>query len=92
MNTNETRDKHGRFSPKAPIPPLIQTGSSDEAVGLTVPDNINLTSLIGKRILAMIVVIGCFILIGLGHDGVINSVLIAVVAFYFGVKSTPPVE
>ncbi len=42
-------------------------------------------------ILAMIVVIGSFILIGLGHDGVVSSVLLAVVAFYFGVKSTPPV-
>jgi len=40
----------------------------------------------------MIVVIGSFILIGLGHDGVVSSVLLAVVAFYFGVKSTPPVE
>ncbi len=42
-------------------------------------------------ILAMIVVIGSFVLIGLGHDGVVSSVLLAVVAFYFGVKSTPPV-
>ncbi len=43
-------------------------------------------------ILALIVVIGSFILIGLGHDGVINSVLMAVVAFYFGIKTTPPKE
>lgn len=43
-------------------------------------------------ILALIVVIGSFVLIGLGHDGVINSVLMAVVAFYFGIKTTPPKE
>ena len=43
-------------------------------------------------LLAMIVIIGSFILIGLGHDVVINSVLIAVVAFYFGIKTTPPKE
>jgi len=43
-------------------------------------------------VLAIIVIVGSFILIGLGHDGVISSVLMAVVAFYFGVKSTPPVE
>lgn len=41
-------------------------------------------------ILALIVVIGSFVLIGLGHDGIINSVLMAVVAFYFGIKTTPP--
>lgn len=43
-------------------------------------------------ILALIVVIGSFVLIGLGHDGVINSVLMAVIAFYFGIKTTPPKE
>jgi len=43
-------------------------------------------------ILALIVVIGSFVLIGLGHDGIINSVLMAVVAFYFGIKTTPPKE
>ena len=43
-------------------------------------------------ILALIVVIGSFVLIGLGHDGVINSVLMAVVAFYFGIKTAPPKE
>lgn len=43
-------------------------------------------------ILALVVVIGSFVLIGLGHDGVINSVLMAVVAFYFGIKTTPPKE
>ncbi|MFH1706122.1 MAG: hypothetical protein ABH867_04430 [Patescibacteria group bacterium] len=43
-------------------------------------------------ILAVIVVVGSFILIGLGHDGVINSVLMAVVAFYFGIKTSPPKE
>ncbi len=43
-------------------------------------------------ILALIVVIGSFILIGLGHDGVINSVLMAIVGFYFGFKTTPPKE
>jgi len=43
-------------------------------------------------ILALVVVIGSFVLIGLGHDGIVSSVLLAVIAFYFGVKSTPPVE
>ena len=43
-------------------------------------------------ILALIVIIGSFILIGLGHDGIINSVLMAVVAFYFGIKTSPPKE
>jgi len=43
-------------------------------------------------IMAIIVIVGSFILIGLGHDGVVSSVLLAVVAFYFGVKSTPPKE
>ena len=43
-------------------------------------------------ILALTVVIGSFVLIGLGHDGVINSVLMAVVAFHFGIKTTPPKE
>lgn len=43
-------------------------------------------------ILALTVIIGSFVLIGLGHDGVINSVLMAVVAFYFGIKTTPPKE
>ncbi|MBI5222027.1 MAG: hypothetical protein HY980_00835 [Candidatus Magasanikbacteria bacterium] len=43
-------------------------------------------------ILSLVVVIGSFVLIGLGHDGVINSVLMAVVAFYFGIKTTPPKE
>ncbi len=41
-------------------------------------------------ILAVIVILGSFTLIGLGHDGVINSVLMAVVAFYFGIKTGPP--
>ncbi|MDD5147727.1 MAG: hypothetical protein PHV63_04255 [Candidatus Daviesbacteria bacterium] len=40
----------------------------------------------------MIVVIGSFILIGLGHDGVVSSVLMAIVGFYFGFKTTPPKE
>lgn len=39
-------------------------------------------------LLAMIVVIGSFILIGLGHDGVVSSVLMAIVGFYFGFKTT----
>lgn len=43
-------------------------------------------------ILALTVVIGSFVLIGFGHDGIINSVLMAVVAFYFGIKTTPPRE
>lgn len=43
-------------------------------------------------LLAMIVVIGSFILIGLGHDGVVSSVLMAIVGFYFGFKTTPPKE
>ncbi|KKT87036.1 MAG: hypothetical protein UW86_C0011G0008 [Microgenomates group bacterium GW2011_GWA1_Microgenomates_45_10] len=43
-------------------------------------------------ILAGIVILGSFTLIGLGHDGVINSVLMAVVAFYFGIKTSPPKE
>ena len=43
-------------------------------------------------ILALVVVIGSFVLIALGHDGVINSVLMAVIAFYFGIKTTPPKE
>ena len=44
-------------------------------------------------ILALVVVIGSFVLIGLGQDGVNNSVLMAViVGFYFGFKTTPPKE
>ena len=43
-------------------------------------------------LLAIIVIIGSFILIGLGHDGGINSVLMAIVGFYFGFKTTPPKE
>lgn len=43
-------------------------------------------------ILAIITVLGSFILLGMGHDGTVSSVLLAVIAFYFGVKSTPPKE
>ena len=43
-------------------------------------------------LLAIIVIVGSFILIGMGHDGVISSILMAIVGFYFGFKTTPPKE
>ena len=43
-----------------------------------------LSKLEPRDLIAIIVVIGGLILIGLGHNGTIGSLLLAVVAFYFG--------
>lgn len=40
-----------------------------------------------EDILAGIVVVGCLILLGIGKDDIVKSVLLTVVAYYFGKKT-----
>ena len=41
-----------------------------------------------EDLLAIITIVGCMILMGFGQDGVIKSVFLTVVAYYFGRKTT----
>jgi len=42
-----------------------------------------------QDVIAVIIVIGCFVLMALGHDSVISWTLLGVVGAYYGIDLTP---
>lgn len=42
--------------------------------------------------IAVIVVMGCFILMAMGRDGIVHTVLLTVIVFYFGRAAELPSE
>ena len=44
------------------------------------------------HIVALVIIVGCFVLKGMGVDDVINKILLAAASFYFGLLIPQPKE
>jgi len=45
-----------------------------------------LSELQPDEVIAIVVIVGCFILMGFGRDGVVTSILLTTTGFYFGAR------